>query len=147
MDGDAVIDAGSTTHCEDLPWLPLAPRVGIRVLSMDPKVGSYAVMLRAEAGGVLPRHRHLGEAEIYMIKGSGNHPQAGDFRPGDFITERNGAVHDALEFMEETVLLMFARGPSAFLAPDGSDMYLMDVPMLQGLMQQSAAPAKAHSRD
>ena len=139
-----MIDASATTHCDDLPWLPLAPKVGIRVLRMDPASGGFTVMLRAEPGGVLPRHRHLAEAEIYMIKGSGTHPQTGDFRPGDFITERDGAIHDALEFGEETVLLMVSRGPSAFLAPDGSDMYFMDVPMLQGLMQRGAAQAGAH---
>ncbi|WHZ09985.1 MAG: hypothetical protein OJF60_000424 [Burkholderiaceae bacterium] len=139
-----MIDVGATTHCEDLPWLPLAPKIGIRVLRLNPDTGGYTVMLRAEPGGVLPRHRHLGEAEIYIIKGSGTHLQTGDYRPGDFITERNGAVHDPLEFREETVLLMVAHGPSAFLAPDGSDMYFMDVPMLQGLMQRGAAHASAH---
>lgn len=138
-----MIDASATIHCEDVPWLPLAPKVGVRVLKLDAKEGSYTVMIRAEAGGVLPRHRHIGEAEIYMLEGSGAHPQTGAFRPGDFITERAGAIHDPLEFGENTLLLMVSRGPSAFLAPDGSDMVLMDVPMLQGLMQRGAAQAAA----
>ena len=131
-------DSGATIHSESLPWLPLAPGVGVRILRFNPDSVGYTVMIRAEPGGVLPRHRHLDEAEIYIVRGSGTHPQTGDFRPGDFICEKKGAVHDALEFTELTELLMVARGPSAFLAPDGSDMFFMDIPMLQGLSQSAA---------
>lgn len=137
--------AGATVHCDDLPWLPLAPKVGIRVLKLDPATGGFTVMLRAEPGGVLPPHRHIGEAEIYMLKGSGTHPQTGDYRPGNFIHEQEGAVHDPLAFNEETVLLMVSRGPSAFLVPDGSDAFSMDVGMLQGMLQ-GAGQAQAQAR-
>ncbi len=125
---------GDTINCDALPWIPLAPKVSVRVIKMVPETGAYSVMIRAEQGGVLPRHQHLESAEIFILKGTGVHPQTGAFRKGDYVSERKGAVHDALPFGEDTELLMISNGASAFLAEDDSVMFLMDVPMLQGLI-------------
>lgn len=124
---------GTTIHCNDLPWLPLAPKVFVKVIKLEPDSGAFTVMIRAEPGGVLPRHRHLDSAEIFMLKGSGEHRQTGPYAPGDYISEHKDAVHDALVFPEETELLMVCRGPSAFLGPHDETLYLMDVAMLQQL--------------
>ena len=132
-------EGGNTVHSEDLPWLPLAPKVDIKVLNTDEATGEFSVMIRAAPGGVLPRHQHIESAEILILKGAGHHPQTGDYRVGDYITEPKGALHDAVEFGEETLLFMTCKGPSAFLAPDDSVMHVMNVPMLRGL-------AAAHAR-
>ncbi|BCS19923.1 uncharacterized protein APUU_20355S [Aspergillus puulaauensis] len=126
-------DAGHTVHVADLKWLPLVPSIWIKVIKLVPETGEYTIMVRAEPGGMLPRHRHVESAEIYVLKGSGAHPQAGAFVAGDYVSESKGAVHDPLPFHCETELLMVSRGPSAFLADDGEDMYMMDVDMLQAL--------------
>ncbi|OJJ48591.1 hypothetical protein ASPZODRAFT_150787 [Penicilliopsis zonata CBS 506.65] len=132
-------DGGDTINCNSLPWLPLAPNVWVRIVKMDAETGSYTIMVRAEPGGVLPRHRHLANAAIYIIKGNGAHPQTGAFKQGDFVTERDGATHEPLHFHEECELLMISDGPSAFLDDADRTLFLMDVPMLQGL--QAAASA------
>lgn len=41
---------------------------------MDAVTGSYTIMVRVEARGVLPQHRHLDNAAIYIIKVNGAHP-------------------------------------------------------------------------
>ncbi|KAL4898882.1 hypothetical protein BDW74DRAFT_189888 [Aspergillus multicolor] len=122
---------------------PLAPSVWVKVVKLVPSTGEYTIMARAEPGGLLPRHRHVESADIYVLKGSGAHPQTGAFVAGDYVSESKGAVHDPLPFHYETELLMVARGPSAFLADDGSDMYVMDVPMLRGMVQAAEAEADA----
>lgn len=127
--------AGFTVHCEDIKWLPLAPGVFIKVVKLVPGTGEYTIMVRSEPGGLLPRHRHVESAEIFVLKGSGAHPQTGAFVQGDYVSESKGAVHDPLPFECETELLLVARGPSVFLADDGSDMYTMDVAMLQDMVQ------------
>ncbi|MCK9511052.1 MAG: cupin domain-containing protein [Pigmentiphaga sp.] len=129
---------GDTIHCDALPWLPLAPQVFVKIIKLVPETGAFSVMIRAEPGGVLPRHKHLESAEIFILKGEGEHKQTGPFRPGDYVSERKGAVHDALPFHQETELLMVCNGPSAFLGPNDETLYLMDVPMLQQLA--AAAP-------
>ncbi len=124
---------GDTIHCDELPWLPLAPKISVKVIKLVPETGGYSVMIRAEAGGVLPRHQHLASSEIYVIRGSGVHPQTGAYRPGDYVSERERAVHDLLAFPEDTELLMISSGPSAFLNEDDSVAFHMDVPMLERL--------------
>ncbi|GKZ35788.1 hypothetical protein AbraIFM66950_006583 [Aspergillus brasiliensis] len=128
-------DAGFTVHCDSLKWLPLAPSVFIKIVRLVPETGEYTIMVRAEPGGLLPRHRHAESAEIYVLKGSGAHPQTGAFVQGDYVSETKGAVHDPLPFEQETELLMVSRGPSVFLADDGSDLYTMDVAMLQSMVE------------
>ncbi len=134
-------NAEKTVQADKLPWLPLAAGIAVRVLRLAPSGEGYAVMIRAEPGGVLPRHRHLEESEIYIVSGNGTHPQLGDFHTGDYICEEKGAVHDEVHFTQETVLLMVSRGPSAFLAPDDSDAFYMDIPMLRKMVEQGSAQA------
>jgi len=56
--------SADTIHCNDLPWLPLAPRVFVKIIKLVPETGGFSVMIRAEPGAVLPRHKHLESAEI-----------------------------------------------------------------------------------
>ncbi|KAI3021623.1 transcriptional regulator family: Fungal Specific TF [Aspergillus niger] len=104
-------DAGFTVHCDSLKWLPLAPSVFIKIVKLVPETGEYTIMVRAEPGGLLPRHRHVESAEIYVLKGSGAHPQTGAFVQGDYVSESKGAVHDPLPFEHETELLMLWTVP------------------------------------
>ncbi|KAH7205800.1 RmlC-like cupin domain-containing protein [Fusarium redolens] len=132
-------DGGVTIHCDDLKWLPLAPKIWIKLIELFPETGAYNVLIRAEPGGVLPRHRHIEGAKIYVIKGDGYHPQAGHFVKGDFVTEYRGATHYQLPFHVETEMLMISDGASVFIDDDGNDLYRMDIPMLQALEKAAAA--------
>lgn len=126
-------NGGDTVHCDSLPWLPLAPSVMVKVIKLVPETGGYSVIIRADRGGVLPRHKHLASAEIFILKGSGVHPQTGAYAKGDYVSEREGAIHDPLLFEEDTELLMISSGPSAFLGERDEVLFLMDVPMLERL--------------
>ncbi|WP_278069449.1 cupin domain-containing protein [Brevundimonas sanguinis] len=132
---------GETVHCDDVPWLPLAPKIGVRILKLDHESGGFSVMIRAEAGGILPRHSHIESAEIYVLQGQGTHAQTGAYQAGDYISEPKGALHDALAFDQETVLLMICQGPSAFLGDDDSVQHIMDIPMLEHLSAAYAGGA------
>jgi quercetin dioxygenase-like cupin family protein len=127
-------NAGYTVHTKSLPWLPLAPKVTIKIIKLVPSTGEYSIMVHAEPGGILPRHCHLENAEIYILKGSGAHPQTGEFVEGDYVSEAKGATHDAMVFGHEVELLMVSRGASVFLGEDGTEMYTMDVEWLRHSM-------------
>lgn len=124
-------DGGDTVHVDSLPWLPLAPKVSVKVIKTVPETGGYSVIIKADEGGVLPRHKHLASAEIFILKGAGVHPQTGAYAKGDYVSEREGAVHDTLLFAEDTELLMISAGPAAFLSESDDVMFVMDVPMLE----------------
>lgn len=131
-------DPGDTVHCGELPWVPLAPKVMIKIIKVVPETGAYSVIVKADEGGVLPRHRHLASAEIFILKGSGMHPQTGPYRAGDYVSEHEGALHEAVTFHEDTELLMISSGPSAFLGDDYEVRFMMDVPMLTEMMARAA---------
>lgn len=131
-------EGGDTVHCGSLPWLPLAPHVMVKVIKLVPETGGYSVIIKADQGGVLPRHKHLANAEIYILKGNGVHPQTGAYAEGDYVSEPADAVHDQFSFDEDTELLMISSGPSAFIGLDDEVMFMMDVPMLEGLVARAA---------
>lgn len=133
---------GTTIQCDALPWLPLAPKVYVKIIKLNQETGEHSVMIRAEPGGVLPRHKHLDSAEIFILKGEGEHKQTGYFRPGDYVSEHKDAIHDSLVFEEETELLMICKGPSAFLGPNDETLFMMDVNML-GQLEKSAPGTSA----
>lgn len=130
--------AGDTIRTDKLPWLPLAPGVRIKALRLEEETGEFTVMIHAEPNAVLPRHRHLEESHIYVVTGKGKHPQTGEFEPGNYVYERKGTIHEELKFEEETVLFMVNMGPSAFLGPDNSVLYKMDVAMLKQLQARGS---------
>lgn len=117
-------------------WRPLAPGVAMQILRMSTETGQFTVIIRADKGSVLPRHRHLSPGEIYILSGSGTQPQTGPFKPGDYFFENAGAVHDAFMFDEPVKLLMVSYGASAFLDDNDGVLFLLDVHQLQS---QSAA--------
>lgn len=124
-------ELGHVINTNDLEWRELAPGVGIKVLRLDDQSGAWSVMIRSEPGSVLPPHRHDALSEIFILKGQGTHPETGDFQAGDFVIEPAGAIHSPLFFTEEVIQIMISQGPSTFLAEDGSETFVMDVPMLK----------------
>lgn len=127
---------GDVIHTEDVSWLPLAPRVSMRPLRLDDHSGAFTVMIRAMPGAILPRHKHLALSEIYVLKGASTHPQTGYTKPGDYISEHAGAIHDPLHFEEETILFMVSHGPSVFLNDDDSTAFVMDVASVRRLQEE-----------
>src|SRR5690554_695145 len=94
-------DGGLVIDTDGMEWRTLAPGVGIKVLRLDRESGAWTIMIRSEKGSVLPPHRHIGNSEIYIIKGMGHHEQAGHFKTGDYVLEPNGATHSPLFFVPE----------------------------------------------
>lgn len=130
---------GDVIHTDEVPWLPLAPGVSMRPLRLDDASGAFTVMIRAMPGAVLPRHKHIGLSEIYVLKGESTHPQTGYTKPGDYISEHAGAVHEPLHFQEETILFMVSHGPSAFLNDDDSTAFVMDVASVRRVWESHQA--------
>lgn len=129
-------NGGLVIDIDGMAWRQLAPGVGIKVLRLDRASDEWTIMIRSEAGSVLPPHQHVGSSEIYIIKGSGHHKQAGHFKAGDYVIEPGGATHSLLVFQEEVVQIMFARGPSQFVDEHGNPTFLMDVNMLSAFADE-----------
>lgn len=128
---------GLVLETDKIAWRDLAPGVSIRVLRLDKAKEAWTVMIRSEPGSVLPRHRHLGLSEIYILDGGGHHPETGDFKTGDYIVEADGAVHSPLHFDQQVTQVMVAHGPSEFLNDDDTVAFVMDVNMLTNFADEA----------
>ena len=128
-------DSGHTFATESIPFKPLADGVEMRVVHIDDEAQSWTIMIHANTDSVLPRHKHLFAAEIYILNRAGDHPQTGAFHTGDYILEPPGAIHDPLVHSEEVLLIMRSAGPVDFLADDGSTAFTMDAAMLRGFQK------------
>lgn len=138
-------DLGRTIATDEIPYQPIADGVGLRVVHVDSTSGAWTIMIHMQPGAVLPRHKHLSHAEIYILSGAGEHPQTGAFKTGDYVIEPAQAVHEPLVQDEEMRLVMRSDGPVAFLNDDDSTAFVMDASMLSGLAAgaQSATPSGA----
>lgn len=76
-------------------WMQLAEKVFCKTLFVDPQSGLVTSLVKLEAGGYLPRHRHLGIEQTLVVEGdcivNGNVFYPGDYRVRACDTE-DGAV-------------------------------------------------------
>jgi quercetin dioxygenase-like cupin family protein len=100
--------AGTTTvHASGGEWVALTPLVMMKVLRIDAQAGNQTVMVRARAGGRLPRHRHGHDEEFIVLEGEcriGNL----HLRAGDAHFAAAGSWHD--EITTDTGVLVLVRG-------------------------------------
>ncbi len=83
-------------------WRQLAPKVSSKVLYADAQTGLVTSLIKLEPGGYLPRHRHLGIEQMFIVAGecliNGEVFCPGDFRmrPADTedaeLTTEHGAT-------------------------------------------------------
>jgi len=131
----------STTYClhaEDVPWSTLGPGVEMRIVHADSSTGRWSAFIHMHAGSRLIPHRHIGASEFVVMEGTGVHPQAGAFRPGDYAWESAGAVHSEVNADHKIMLFMVSHGSSEFLKKDGSPWFTSDAAYFERLRNTSS---------
>jgi anti-sigma factor ChrR (cupin superfamily) len=122
----------------ELPWRALLPGVDFKLLRTSAEIGSFTLLLRTQAGASLPRHRHLGAGEYYMVSGKmlvrGGIERGGITAvAGDWGYEPLSVVHDSTEFPEASLLLFTNHGPIQFLDDKDSTVGILDWQEVQRL--------------
>jgi anti-sigma factor ChrR (cupin superfamily) len=72
------------------PWIERRPGVHWKVLFEDGE--QRTVLVRYAPGAVVPRHRHLGDEQIYVLEGSVS-DDTGTCTAGDYARRPPGCVH------------------------------------------------------
>lgn len=72
------------------PWLERRPGVHWKMLWEEGD--RRAVLIRYEAGAVIPRHRHLGDEQIFVLEGSVS-DDTGTVTTGNYARRPPGCVH------------------------------------------------------
>jgi quercetin dioxygenase-like cupin family protein len=60
----------TTLRADEGDWIEMGALAKRKVLRVDPVAGNQTVLIRAAAGGVLPRHRHSQDEEFIVLEGT-----------------------------------------------------------------------------
>ena len=74
----------------DRPWVERRPGVHWKTLWEDGD--RRAVIIRYDAGAVVPRHRHLGDEQIYVLEGTVS-DDTGTVTAGNYARRPPGCIH------------------------------------------------------
>jgi len=77
---------------DEIPWIERRPGVFWKVLWENPDGTHRALLVRIEPGTTIPRHRHLGEEQIFVLEGSVV-DDAGTCTAGNYARRPPGCVH------------------------------------------------------
>ena len=87
--GSVYVDASK------IEWEPTKfPGVACKVLYRDSAGDAFTALFKFEPGARLPRHRHAGIEQSYVLSGS-LVDAAGACMAGNFVWRQAGSVHDA----------------------------------------------------
>ena len=94
----------------DVPWVERRPGVFWKTVWEDPDGRHKAILMRYAPGATIPRHRHLGDEQIYVLEGSVA-DETGVCTAGNYARRPPGCVHSV---RSEAGALVFAvtSGPT-----------------------------------
>ncbi|MGH7299445.1 MAG: cupin domain-containing protein [Candidatus Rokuibacteriota bacterium] len=98
------VDAGR------VPWVERRPGVFWKTLWEDPDGLHKAILMRYEPGATIPRHRHIGDEQIYVIEG-GVADDTGVCTAGNYARRPPGCVHTVTSPTGALVIAM-TSGPT-----------------------------------
>ena len=75
-----------------VPWVERRSGVFWKILWEDPDGRHKAILMRYAPGAVIPRHRHLGDEQIYVLEGSVA-DETGTCTAGNYARRPPGCVH------------------------------------------------------
>lgn len=79
----------------NLEWEPTRfPGVDMKILWRDPDGEAFTAMFRTAPGATLPKHRHLGVEQTFVLEGS-LVDEDGACTAGNFVWRDVGSVHSA----------------------------------------------------
>ena len=103
----------STARADGAEWIALSPLVKIRRLRVDAVAGIQTILVRAEPGGRIPRHRHTQDEEFIVLEGE-CHIGSHHLRAGDAHFASAGSWHE--DITTQTGVLVLVRGECAAAA-------------------------------
>ncbi len=97
-------------NADQISWTERRPGVFWKVLWEDPDGRHKAILMRYEPGATIPRHRHIGDEQIFVLEGSVA-DDSGVCTAGNYARRPPGCVHSVVS---PTGALVFAvmSGPT-----------------------------------
>jgi anti-sigma factor ChrR (cupin superfamily) len=102
-----VTPASLYVKAADRPWVERRPGVSWKVLWEEGD--RRAVLMRYEPGAAIPRHRHLGDEQIYVLEGSVS-DDTGTCTQGNYARRPPGCIHSVTSREGALVLALMSGG-------------------------------------
>jgi anti-sigma factor ChrR (cupin superfamily) len=97
-------------NVDRVPWVERRSGVFWKVLWEDPDGRHKAILMRYEPGATIPRHRHVGDEQIFVLEGSVA-DDTGVCTAGNYARRPPGCVH-AVASATGAVVLAITSGPT-----------------------------------
>ena len=97
-------------NVDRVPWVERRPGVFWKVLWEDPDGRHKAILIRYEPGATIPRHRHLGDEQIFVLEGSVI-DDTGVCTAGNYARRPPGCVH-TVKSASGALVLAVTSGPT-----------------------------------
>ncbi len=95
---------------EKLAWIERGPGVFWKMLWEDPDGLHKTILMRYEPGATIPRHRHIGDEQIFVLEGSVA-DDAGVCTAGNYARRPPGCVH-TVKSETGALVLAITSGPT-----------------------------------
>ena len=115
-----------------LRWVQMVEGIEFKKLFTSAETGRWTVLFRCQPGSFIPRHKHLGAGEYFVIKGRMEY-RMGTAGAGVYGYEPIGATHVMTSFPDYTELLFTNFGPVLFLNDDDSVRSVLDYELIERL--------------
>ena len=111
---------------EDSEWIPVQYEGNFLKPIMLTDDGEWAMLAKLAKGTVEPRHRHIGSFSNYLISGA-IEIYGKRIGPGAWMIERDGAIHDGVTALEDSVAYLHGRGGAGeLLGPNDEVLATVD---------------------
>jgi len=94
-------------HSDEGNWLDLGEGVLIKRLYMDNSSGLATSLVKMPAGASLPRHRHRGVEQFFILEGDCC-VHGEKLGPGDYHRADTGSIHETTYTIDGTMFLLVA---------------------------------------
>jgi anti-sigma factor ChrR (cupin superfamily) len=102
--------ASQYVDVSQVPWEEAHPGVQWKILWEDPARMARVILMRYEPGATIPRHRHVGDEQIFVLEGSVS-DDTGTCTAGNYARRPPGCVH-AVVSRTGALVLAIATGPT-----------------------------------
>lgn len=128
-------------HTEDLPFVEFTPGTETRLLQVRPSEGLVVTHIRAQPGAMSALHRHPSPVYGWTVDGQWGHDHQYLYRPGTYIFETPGVIHQFINGPTVTEAVFISTGDLEIIDPETLELAAAATP--RQILDQYVAKCEA----
>lgn len=109
-------------HSDELPFLDGGFGTQFRILQARPQDGVFCIHFKAQPGATSEQHRHHKPTFGFTLKGQWGHDHRYLYRPGTYVFETPGVVHQFFNGPNETEIIFVGDPDLDFVDPETNEV-------------------------